>query len=53
MDVQPALSVYERCHLCVILVQFETRVLSGICGAENKEVTGGWRELYNGQLQDL
>jgi len=32
---------------------FENRVLRGIFGAKRNEVTGGWRKLYNEELNDL
>jgi len=28
-------------------------VLTGICVAESKEVTGGWREMHSEELHDL
>jgi hypothetical protein len=32
---------------------FENRVLRMIFGPKRDEVTGGWRELHNGELRDL
>jgi hypothetical protein len=32
---------------------FENRVLREIFGAEGDEVTGEWRKLHNGELNDL
>jgi len=31
---------------------FENRVLRGIFGSRRDEVTGGWRELHNEELND-
>jgi hypothetical protein len=32
---------------------FENRVLRGVFGAKSDEVTGEWRKLHNGELNDL
>jgi hypothetical protein len=32
---------------------FENRVLRGIFGAKRDEVTGGWRKLFNEELNDM
>jgi hypothetical protein len=32
---------------------FEYRVLRRIFGPKRDEVTGGWRKLHNGELNDL
>jgi len=32
---------------------FENRVLRKICGPKRAEVTGQWRKLHNGELNDL
>jgi hypothetical protein len=32
---------------------FENRVLRGIFGPKGDEVTGEWRKLHNGELQNL
>jgi hypothetical protein len=35
------------------LVVFENRVLRRILGPKKKEMTGGWRRLYNEELHNL
>jgi hypothetical protein len=35
------------------LMVFKSRVLRGIFGAKRDEVTGEWRKLHNGELNDL
>ena len=37
----------HRCRVC------ENRVLRRIFGPKREEVTGGWRELFNGELYEL
>jgi hypothetical protein len=36
-----------------LIQMFENRVLQRISGAEQDEVTGGWRKLHNEELHNL
>jgi hypothetical protein len=44
-----SLTLREECRLTV----FKNRVLMGIVGPKNDEITGDWRRLHNEELYDL